>query len=69
MDLALDSDLKEDDLFNLLHDDDLNDGEGLEFNGIPVDINPIRPEETGGIAEYLVRAESYLSDKKKSSKN
>lgn len=66
---VLDSDLKEDDLFNLLHDDDLNDGEGLEFNGIPVDINPIRPEETGGIAEYLVRAESYLSDKKKSSKN
>ena len=52
------SDLKEDSLFNLLNEDK------FEIDGIEVDINPIRPEETGTLEMYLENAEKYLFEKK-----
>ncbi|MDD6489225.1 MAG: nucleotidyltransferase domain-containing protein, partial [Clostridia bacterium] len=51
------SELKEDALFNIFAD--LN----LEIDGIPVDVNPIRPEETGTLEDYLPKAETYLEQK------
>lgn len=52
-----DSALKEDALFNLFHE------EVLDIDGIPIDINPIRPEETGTLEAYLPSVEAYLSEK------
>ena len=49
---------REDDLFNLLHD------EKLYFGSIELDINPINTEQTGTLAEYLPGVEKYLSEKK-----
>ncbi len=51
------SDLKEDALFNILHE------EGMDIDGITIDINPIRPEETGTLETYLPTVESYLAEK------
>lgn len=51
------SDLKEDALFNILHETP------FDIGGVPVDINPIRPEESGSLDDYLVRAEQYLQEK------
>ena len=51
------SDLKEDALFNILHETP------FEIGGAAVDINPIRAEETGSIEDYLVGAERYLQQK------
>lgn len=51
------SELKEDALFNLFSDMD------IEIDGISVDVNPIRPEETGTMEEYLPKAEAYLEQK------
>lgn len=56
--VELRSDLKEDALFNLLHEDEFMVGD------VPVDINPIRAQETGTLAEYLSSAEKYLADKR-----
>ena len=52
------SDLKEDSLFNILNENP------YEIGGIKVDINPIRQEESGKIADYLENAEIYLQKKK-----
>lgn len=46
---------KEDALFNIIH------SEPIMINGITVDVNPIRPEESGTLGTYLQRAEQYLS--------
>lgn len=54
---AYEGEMKEDEMFNLL-----NKGE-LMLAGIKIDINPIRPEETGSMEEYLIKAEKYLLDK------
>ena len=51
------AELKEDALFNIFSDMD------IEIDGIPVDVNPIRPEETGTLDEYLPKAEAYLEQK------
>ena len=51
------AELKEDALFNLFSDMD------IEIDGIPVDVNPIRPEETGTLEDYLPKAEAYLEQK------
>lgn len=45
---------REDDLFNLLH------SEELYIGNVPVDTNPIRKEESGSLSEYLQRADVYL---------
>lgn len=48
---------REDDLFNLLHEDNFKLGE------VPVDINPITKYKTGTLEEYLPGAEKYLEEK------
>lgn len=48
---------REDDLFNILHD------EKLFFGKVELDINPINTEQTGTLAEYLPEVEKYLSEK------
>ncbi|MDD6059213.1 MAG: DEAD/DEAH box helicase family protein [Ruminococcus sp.] len=51
------SELKENALFNILNEDK------MEIDGITVDINPIRAEETGTLDNYLPNVESYLAEK------
>lgn len=53
---------REDDLFNLLH------SEELYIGNVPVDTNPIRKEESGSLSEYLQRADVYLRKKAESQK-
>lgn len=55
--IEIDSDLGEDDLFNILH------GENFEIESIPVDINPIKADKTGILETYLPNAEKYLAEK------
>ena len=43
--------MKEDSLFNILHDDEYKDE--LTYNKVYIDINPIRDEETGSLASYI----------------
>lgn len=56
--VELRSDLKEDALFNILHED------YIDIDGVPIDINPIRPEESGSLEAYLPAAEQYLEQKR-----
>ncbi|CRZ35091.1 nucleotidyltransferase-like protein [Herbinix hemicellulosilytica] len=51
------SDEREDDMFNLLHEDKLIIG------GVKVDINPITEFRTGTLEEYLPGVEKYLEEK------
>lgn len=51
-------DLKEDALFNILNE------EPMDIDGIKIDINPIRKEETGTLESYLPIAEKYLTEKR-----
>ena len=51
------ADMKEYALFNLFEE------EFLEIDGIPVDVNPIRPEQTGTLEDFLPKAEAYLEQK------
>ena len=46
-------DFREDELFALFHDSE----EPLQYHGIPVDVNPIRAEESGTIRTYLPAAD------------
>ena len=50
---------REDDLFNLFHED------GFSIGGVPVDINPITEKRTGTLEEYLPGVEKYLEEKSK----
>lgn len=50
-------DEREDDMFNLLHEDKFSIG------GVPVDINPITEYRTGTLEEYLPGVEKYLEEK------
>lgn len=47
---------REDHVFNLLHDPEVL---GLSFDGIPVDINPIKASETGCMADYMAKSAEY----------
>lgn len=52
-------DIREDDMFNTL-----NDAENqLIIDGIKVDINPIRAEETGTLQDYMKRSKEYDRNK------
>lgn len=51
-------DISEDSLFNALNGED-----GLEIDGIKVDINPITPGKSGTIDEWLERNADYREDK------
>lgn len=55
--VEIDSELREDALFNILHENE------REIGGFTVDINPIRKEETGTLETYLPNVEKYLSEK------
>ncbi len=55
--IEVNSDLKEDALFNLIHETEFSVG------GVTVDINPIRADETGTLETYLPAAEQYLAEK------
>ena len=48
---------REDDLFNLLHEDN------FKIGGVPVDINPITKCKSGTLEEYLPGVEKYLEEK------
>lgn len=50
-------DEREDDMFNLLHEDK------LKIGGVPVDINPITKCKSGTLEEYLPGVEKYLEEK------
>lgn len=58
--LEVDSNLKEDALFNIIHE------EALTLEGYTIDINPIKADETGTLETYLPTAEAYLADKAQS---
>lgn len=47
-------DIREDDLFGILHED------GLQIGGIEADINPIKAAKTGTLASYLTKAQEYM---------
>ena len=51
--VAYSGDLREDDFFNLLHE------EPHEINGITIDFNPIRKDESGSLKEYMQRSKAY----------
>ena len=51
-------DEREDDMFNLLHEDKFSIG------GILVDINPVSKYKTGTLEEYLPSVEKYLEEKR-----
>ena len=53
-------DIREDDMFNALNGEE----DALSIEGIKVDINPIRKEETGDLQDYMRQSEEY--DKEKS---
>lgn len=46
--------LKEDYVFDMFHEDP------LMIDGVQVDINPIRDEETGDLASYIERDKAYV---------
>ena len=49
--------IREDDFFNVLHEDE------MKIGGLPVDINPISTEITGSLEAYMEQAEQYLDNK------
>lgn len=49
-------DFREDELFALFHDAE----NPLQYQGIPIDVNPIRAEESGTIRTYLPAADAFL---------
>ncbi|UKI17071.1 MAG: nucleotidyltransferase domain-containing protein [Ruminococcus sp.] len=56
--IEVNSDLKEDVLFNIIHDEEFT------LSGCTIDINPIKADETGTLETYLPTAEAYLTEKK-----
>lgn len=52
-------DFREDELFALFHDAE----NPLQYQGIPIDVNPIRAEESGTIRTYLPAADAFLEHK------
>ncbi|WP_288533598.1 LPD25 domain-containing protein [uncultured Ruminococcus sp.] len=52
-------DFREDELFALFHDAE----NPLQYQGIPIDVNPIRTEESGTIRTYLPAADAFLEHK------
>lgn len=52
-------DIREDDMFNALNGEE----DALSIEGIKVDINPIRKEETGDLQDYMKKSEEYDREK------
>lgn len=55
--LYYNGDIKEDALFNILHDDEYVDI--LTYDKVYIDINPIRDEETGSLTDYKEKDPYY----------
>lgn len=49
--------MREDDLFDILHSE-TEDGE-FEIDGIAIDVNPIRAQQTGTLEDYLNKSKKY----------
>lgn len=49
--------IKEDALFNILHDDEYEDI--FTYDGVYIDINPIRDEETGNLNQFKKLTQNY----------
>ena len=52
--------IKEDSLFNILHDEDYV--EDLTYDKVYIDINPIRDEETGSLDDYIKNDKKYKKE-------
>lgn len=50
-------DIKEDALFNILHDEEYEDQ--FIYDDIIIDVNPIRDEETGSLKDYIKKDKNY----------
>lgn len=48
---------REDDVFNIMHDQDYEDQ--LKWNDCDIDINPIRDQETGSLKKYKEKDKKY----------
>ena len=57
-------DIREDDMFNALNGEE----DALSIEGIKVDINPIRKEETGDLQDYMKQSEEYDREKSEQAK-
>lgn len=57
-------DIREDDMFNALNGEE----DALSIEGIKVDINPIRKEETGDLQDYMKQSEEYDREKSEHAK-
>lgn len=57
-------DIREDDMFNALNGEE----DALSIEGIKVDINPIRKEETGDLQGYMNQSEEYDREKSEHAK-
>jgi len=53
--------MKEDDVYNILHDPDSEFGE-ISIDGITVDVNPVKKEKSGSLKDVMARSAEY--DKK-----
>ena len=49
--------MKEDALYNIFHDEDYKDQ--FIYDGIIIDVNPIRDQETGSLKEYIKKDKNY----------
>lgn len=49
--------MKEDALFNIFHDEEYKDD--LYYDGIELDLNPIRDQETGSLKSYIEKDKNY----------
>lgn len=58
-DTELNETMKEDAVFNIMHEDD------FKIEGVVIDINPITATQSGTIQDYLVHADAYLAKKAK----
>lgn len=55
--IAYEGTVREDDLFSVLNE------AGYKVGNMKVDMNPIRPDETGTLEEFLEKSERYLDEK------
>lgn len=58
--LYYEGNIKEDALFNILHDDEYKDQ--FIYDDIEIDVNPIRDEETGSLQKYIEKDKNYVKN-------
>ena len=50
--------MREDDVFNILHDEEFENGK-MMIDNIEIDVNPIRPQQSGDIKSFLKKSKEY----------